>query len=89
MQRRIIFRQGEKIDLQGISNLVVYYHGKPKVAKNAPWDGGFIWTKDKTGNPWITVACQGLGPAFGIHAKITRAMNQTARPCISQRPLIS
>lgn len=41
--------------------LTVYYHGKPKTAVNPPWDGGFIWTKDSTGNPWIAVACQGLG----------------------------
>src|SRR5690348_1350646 len=24
-----------------VSRLVVYYHGKPRVAKKAPWDGGF------------------------------------------------
>jgi aminopeptidase N len=38
-----------------------YYHGKPRIAKTPPWDGGFIWTKDANGNPWIAVACQGLG----------------------------
>ncbi len=37
------------------------YHGAPRIAKNPPWDGGFIWTKDSTGKPWIAVACQGLG----------------------------
>jgi len=39
----------------------VYYHGEPIVAKNAPWDGGFVWKKDPQGLPWIGVACQGLG----------------------------
>jgi aminopeptidase N len=39
----------------------VYYSGKPVIAKNAPWDGGFIFTKDNTGKPWISVACQELG----------------------------
>ena len=39
----------------------VYYHGKPIVANNAPWDGGFVWKKDSQGLPWIGVACQGLG----------------------------
>ena len=39
----------------------VYYHGVPKVAKNAPWDGGFVWNKDEAGLPWIGVACQGMG----------------------------
>lgn len=41
--------------------LILYYHGKPREAKRPPWDGGFIWTKDSTGKPWIAVACQGLG----------------------------
>ncbi|MXV52963.1 M1 family peptidase [Pedobacter sp. HMF7647] len=39
----------------------VYYSGKPVVAKRAPWDGGFIYSKDKSGNPWVAVACQGFG----------------------------
>src|SRR5690606_18645212 len=41
--------------------LIAYYHGKPRIAQNPPWDGGFIWTKDSMGHPWIAVACQGLG----------------------------
>ena len=39
----------------------IYYHGVPRIAKLPPWEGGFIWTKDSVGNPWIAVACQGLG----------------------------
>ncbi|HRO44078.1 MAG TPA: hypothetical protein PL009_14680, partial [Flavipsychrobacter sp.] len=39
----------------------IVYSGKPRVAKSAPWDGGLIWMEDSTGNPWIAVACQGLG----------------------------
>ena len=42
-------------------NITFYYHGSPRVAVNPPWDGGFIWTHDSTGKPWIAVACQGLG----------------------------
>ncbi|RZK77677.1 MAG: M1 family peptidase [Pedobacter sp.] len=42
-------------------SFTVYYSGKPIVAKNPPWDGGFIFKKDKQGNPWVSVACQGLG----------------------------
>lgn len=50
-------------DLPSNHNLefTTYYHGKPRSAKNPPWDGGFIWTKDEVGHPWIAVACQGLG----------------------------
>ena len=52
-----------------ISNLVVYYHGQPRKAKNAPWDGGFVWKKDKAGNPWVAVACQGLGASVWYPCK--------------------
>ncbi len=39
----------------------IYYHGKPKIAKLPPWDGGFIWGIDSMGSSWYSVACQGLG----------------------------
>ncbi len=39
----------------------VYYEGHPREAINPPWDGGFSWDKDKDGNDWIGVSCQGLG----------------------------
>ncbi|HTO92987.1 MAG TPA: M1 family metallopeptidase [Bacteroidota bacterium] len=44
--------------------LVIRYDGEPKVAKNPPWDGGLIWTKDSTGNPWVAVACEGTGASL-------------------------
>jgi len=39
----------------------VFYSGNPVIAKNPPWDGGFIFSKDKAGAPWVSVACQGFG----------------------------
>lgn len=42
-------------------SITVYYEGKPRVARNAPWDGGFVFSKDKAGQPYIATACQGLG----------------------------
>jgi len=39
----------------------VFYSGTPLVAKTPPWDGGFIFKKDSAGNPFVSVACQGLG----------------------------
>lgn len=42
-------------------NFTVFYHGNPPIARNPPWDGGFIFKKDKSGNPFVSVACQGLG----------------------------
>jgi len=41
--------------------VICYYHGKPRIAVRPPWDGGFIWSTDSLSNPWIAVACQGLG----------------------------
>jgi aminopeptidase N len=45
----------------GIRKLTVYYHGTPKAALRAPWDGGLVWKKDTNGNPFVGTACQGLG----------------------------
>jgi aminopeptidase N len=44
-----------------VDSITVHYSGNPVVAKNAPWDGGFVWTRDKNGNPWVAVACEGIG----------------------------
>ncbi|MGN6602095.1 MAG: M1 family metallopeptidase [Ginsengibacter sp.] len=52
-----------------VSKLVVYYHGKPRVAKKAPWDGGFIYKRDTGGNPWVAVACQGWGASVWYPCK--------------------
>jgi aminopeptidase N len=52
-----------------VSNLIIYFHGKPRVAKLAPWDGGFVYSKDKSGNPWVAVACQGLGASVWYPCK--------------------
>lgn len=41
--------------------IVVNYYGKPTVAKRAPWDGGFTWSHDNNGRPWIAVSCEGMG----------------------------
>ncbi|WP_121665666.1 M1 family metallopeptidase [Mesonia aquimarina] len=41
-----------------------YYSGKPVIAKNPPWDGGFIFTKDKNGKDWVSVAVQGTGASL-------------------------
>lgn len=40
---------------------MVHYEGNPKEAVNAPWDGGFSWSKDENGKPFVATSCQGLG----------------------------
>jgi len=37
------------------------YEGRPCEAVNAPWDGGFTWSKTKNGQPWIATSVQGQG----------------------------
>ena len=49
--------------------LSISFHGKPRIANNPPWDGGWIWKKDKNGNPWMSVACQGLGASVWYPCK--------------------
>lgn len=51
-----------KADEQG--EIQFYYSGEPTVARNAPWDGGFVWDEDKNGDPWIGVAVQGTGASL-------------------------
>ena len=45
-------------------SITIQYFGKPQIAKNPPWDGGFIWAKDSQNQPWIAVACQGTGASL-------------------------
>lgn len=47
--------------IASLNRVQIFYHGKVHQAKRAPWDGGFIFTTDSLGRPWMTVACQGLG----------------------------
>lgn len=47
-----------------IQKLDFYYSGNPKIAENPPWDGGFIFTKDRNGKDWISVAVQGIGASL-------------------------
>ena len=44
--------------------VTIRYSGAPQVAANPPWSGGFTWTKDKDGNPWIVVTCQETGASL-------------------------
>ncbi|MFD0932272.1 M1 family metallopeptidase [Psychroflexus salinarum] len=47
-----------------IESIQFYYSGYPLVAKNAPWDGGFVFSKDKNGKHFIGVAVQGTGASL-------------------------
>lgn len=39
----------------------IEYGGKPPIAARPPWNGGFTWTKDANGKPWVVINCQSDG----------------------------
>ena len=43
------------------ADVTIRYQGVPRIASRAPWDGGFVWSKTPTGEPWIATAVQGEG----------------------------
>ena len=54
----------ETLKSEATDSIQVFYSGNPIVAKNAPWDGGFVFKNDEDGNPWIAVAVQGTGASL-------------------------
>lgn len=44
-----------------VDSFRVHYSGNPIIAKRAPWNGGFVFTRDSNGKPWVSTANQGLG----------------------------
>ena len=57
------FKKGEKYTID------IDYSGNPVIAKHAPWDGGWMFTKDKNGNPWMTAADEGIGASIWLPVK--------------------
>lgn len=51
------------------ATISIYYSGKVHEAIRAPWDGGWTFTKDSLGRPWMTVTCQGLGASIWFPCK--------------------
>ncbi|MCF8255732.1 MAG: M1 family metallopeptidase [Bacteroidia bacterium] len=51
------------------AELTVAFEGSPIEAKKAPWDGGFVWAKDSSNNPWVGLACEGLGASCWLPCK--------------------
>ncbi len=65
----LYFYQLPKQELNSINTFIVYFHGRPRIARFPPWDGGLIWRKDQKGNPWVSIACQGLGASVWYPCK--------------------
>ena len=41
--------------------ITVDYAGRPRIAPNPPWQGGFTWAARPDGTFWVGVSCQGEG----------------------------
>jgi aminopeptidase N len=44
--------------------ITVWYHGKPRIGRRLPWDGGFTLTQDSLGHRWIATANEGVGASI-------------------------
>jgi aminopeptidase N len=42
----------------GKQTVKIEYGGKPPVAVNPPWAGGYSWKRDTNNNPWVAINCQ-------------------------------
>ena len=48
------FKEGKQI-------VDITYGGHPPIAVRPPWFGGFTWSKDRSGNDWVSINCQKEG----------------------------
>jgi aminopeptidase N len=53
-----IYITSDKQFLQGKHKVKIVYEGKPPIPARPPWSGGFTWTTDKNGKPWVAINCQ-------------------------------
>nr|MBF6611145.1 M1 family peptidase [Chryseobacterium sp.] len=47
----------------------LHYSGHPVIAKNAPWEGGWVFSEDKNRNPFISVAQESMGTSVWLPVK--------------------
>ena len=47
-----------------IYSIKISFEGRPRISSRPPWDGGFTWTKDSKGSPFIANANQGDGASL-------------------------
>lgn len=65
LKKEVFSQQGDSIFIKknnrftaGKHTIKISYAGAPPIAVRPPWKGGFTWTKDKEGNPWVAINCQ-------------------------------
>ena len=69
-EENAVFIQFQKtLEKNKVYTLHFTYHGNPIIARNAPWDGGFVFKKDSNGLDFIGVAVQGTGASLWYPCK--------------------
>jgi hypothetical protein len=60
-----VFVQFPDLVKQGdLDEIQIYYSGNPQLPDISSLSGGFIWTQDKNGRPWIETVVQGSGASL-------------------------
>ncbi|MCO6490659.1 MAG: M1 family metallopeptidase [Phaeodactylibacter sp.] len=44
--------------------ITVFYSGRPRIARNPPWDAVMAWETDDNGKPFAATSCQGEGASL-------------------------
>lgn len=57
------YKKGER------HSFTIDFTGNPTIAINAPWDGGWVFKKDDNGNPFVSVAQEGIGTSVWLPVK--------------------
>ena len=70
-----------------MQTVTVFYHGKPRSAKRPPWDGGLVWKKDRDGNPFAGVACEGEGAGLWLPVKAWLGDEPDSVTCVFTAPV--
>ena len=47
-----------------VETVTVHYSGRPRVARNPPWDAALSWRTDDNGKSFIATSCQGDGASL-------------------------
>lgn len=58
---RLFLNLSQPVQKGEMAEVSIRYQGVPRIAKRAPWDGGFVWSQTASGAPWIASAVQGEG----------------------------
>ena len=56
-----IYISSQAAFISGKHTVKIFYGGQPPIAVRPPWLGGFTFTKDRSGNPWVAINCQKEG----------------------------